>query len=264
MEEGITDKGLNNTFSGFPHRFYYQKQKKKGVNFLIITELLDGLKQVKGTNGQYTAKCPAHDDHRNSLSVTEGEDGRILLHCHAGCTPETILAAMHLDMKDLFPAQGERKEERNAAKTGRSEKGSVTEEYVYYDSDSTPILKKLRLQFHDRKEFRWQHFDGCRWRYGRNGIDPPLYNQNAMANDGQIFVVEGEKDVLTMKRMGLTAVSLADGASSRWREEYGPLFPPRQRCTGLEVCFYAGRKHLPFYRSYKNTGSEAEMGGHPG
>ena len=220
MEEGITDKGLNNTFSGFPHRFYYQKQKKKGVNFLIITELLDGLKQVKGTNGQYTAKCPAHDDHRNSLSVTEGEDGRILLHCHAGCTPETILAAMHLDMKDLYPS----KEERNAAKTGRSEKGSVTEEYVYYDSDSTPILKKLRLQFHDRKEFRWQHFDGCRWRYGRNGIDPPLYNQNAMANDGQIFVVEGEKDVLTMKRMGLTAVSLADGASSRWREEYGPLF----------------------------------------
>ena len=108
MEEGITDKGLNNTFSGFPHRFYYQKQKKKGVNFLIITELLDGLKQVKGTNGQYTAKCPAHDDHRNSLSVTEGEDGRILLHCHAGCTPETILAAMHLDMKDLYPSKEER------------------------------------------------------------------------------------------------------------------------------------------------------------
>ena len=127
---------------------------------------------------------------------------------------------MHIDMKDLFPSG----EEKKGSKTGSAEKGRLTDEYVYYDSDGTPILKKLRLQFPNRKEFCWQHFNGSSWVYGRNGIAPPLYNQNAMANDDQIFVVEGEKDVHTLKRMGFTAVSLPDGASSRWREEYGPPF----------------------------------------
>ena len=187
---------------------------------MILTEFLDGLENVQGKGNQYTARCPAHDDRHNSLSVSQGKDGRILLHCHAGCPPEAIAEAMHLDMKELFPSG----EENKGRKTGSSEKGRTTDEYIYYDSDGTPILKKLRLQFSDGKEFRWQHFNGRSWVYGRNGIDPPLYNQNAMANDNLIFVVEGEKDVLTLKRLGFTAVSLADGAKSRWREEYGPLF----------------------------------------
>ena len=191
---------------------------------MIITELLAGLEQVKGTNGQYTAKCPAHDDRVNSLSVSVGRDGRILLHCHAGCTTEAILAAMHLDMKDLFPAQGERKEEKSVL----ADRGQVTDEYIYYDSAGKRLLKKVRLQFSDRKSFYWQHFDGSGWKNGRNGIVTPLYNQNAIADDGQIFFVEGEKDAETLKRMGFTAVTLADGADSRWREEYGPLFQGKE------------------------------------
>lgn len=47
-------------------------------------------------------RCPAHEDARASLSVSEGRDGRALLKCHAGCTVEAIVASLGLDMKDLF------------------------------------------------------------------------------------------------------------------------------------------------------------------
>lgn len=41
-------------------------------------------------------RCPAHDDHRPSMSVRDGADGRLLLHCHAGCGFEDVLAALGL------------------------------------------------------------------------------------------------------------------------------------------------------------------------
>jgi hypothetical protein len=42
-------------------------------------------------------------DSRASLSIAEGGDGRVLMHCFAGCDTEAILAAIGLEMFDLFP-----------------------------------------------------------------------------------------------------------------------------------------------------------------
>lgn len=52
--------------------------------------------------GRWQARCPAHDDKSPSLSISEGSDGRVLLHCHAGCTVEAMLAALGLAWHDLF------------------------------------------------------------------------------------------------------------------------------------------------------------------
>lgn len=54
---------------------------------------------VNGTG--WTANCPAHDDHRPSLSVTV-RDKKILLHCFAGCSSEKIITKMGLAWSDLF------------------------------------------------------------------------------------------------------------------------------------------------------------------
>ncbi len=48
-------------------------------------------------------RCPAHDDRSVSLSVKEGDDGRILLYCHAGCETKDICAALGLKLSDLMP-----------------------------------------------------------------------------------------------------------------------------------------------------------------
>ena len=49
-----------------------------------IDRLLRCLKNVQPSGGEWSARCPAHRDRVNSLSISEGADGRVLLHCHAG------------------------------------------------------------------------------------------------------------------------------------------------------------------------------------
>ncbi len=44
--------------------------------------------------GEYRARCPVHQGRSNtSLSITDGGD-RVLVHCHAGCSLDQILAAL--------------------------------------------------------------------------------------------------------------------------------------------------------------------------
>ncbi len=61
------------------------------------------LQGVKPSGKGYVAKCPAHDDRQQSLSVSEGDDGRILVTCFAGCETQHIVEAVGWKMKDLFP-----------------------------------------------------------------------------------------------------------------------------------------------------------------
>lgn len=62
---------------------------------------LDKIKQIG--SGRWQARCPAHDDCGPSLSVRELDDGRILLHCFAGCNVQSILSAVSLEIDALFP-----------------------------------------------------------------------------------------------------------------------------------------------------------------
>jgi DNA primase len=50
---------------------------------------LDGVRETH--NGSWTARCPAHDDKNPSLSVSVSPDGKILAHCHAGCSFKDIV-----------------------------------------------------------------------------------------------------------------------------------------------------------------------------
>lgn len=66
--------------------------------------LLSRLERVrKRTGDQWSARCPAHDDKGPSLSVRELPDGRVLLHCFAGCDVADIVAAVGMNLADLFP-----------------------------------------------------------------------------------------------------------------------------------------------------------------
>lgn len=69
------------------------------MNVEMLFARLDGVRS-RGA-GKFIARCPAHQDKSPSLSIREGID-RILLHCFAGCQPESIVAALGLEMRDLF------------------------------------------------------------------------------------------------------------------------------------------------------------------
>lgn len=57
---------------------------------------------------RWTARCPAHEDRDPSLSVTEADDGRILIKCFAGCGALDILSAVGLEWSALFPPAQDR------------------------------------------------------------------------------------------------------------------------------------------------------------
>lgn len=61
---------------------------------VLIDSLLDALDSVSPSGNGWVACCPAHDDQHPSLSVTEGDDGKPLLKCHAGCSYGAILNAL--------------------------------------------------------------------------------------------------------------------------------------------------------------------------
>jgi hypothetical protein len=67
-----------------------------------LAQFLDRLDNVRRCGAGYIARCPAHEDKTASLSVTSGDDGRVLIHCFAGCPAIEIVAAVRLTVADLF------------------------------------------------------------------------------------------------------------------------------------------------------------------
>lgn len=66
--------------------------------------VLDRLVAVRRTGqSSWLARCPAHEDRTPSLSVRQGDDGRVLLYCFAGCGAVDVIDALGLDWPDLFP-----------------------------------------------------------------------------------------------------------------------------------------------------------------
>ncbi len=71
---------------------------------MSATNLLNQLSRVKKTGAdRWMACCPAHQDKTASLSIKDLPDGRMLLHCFAGCEPDAVLAAIGLTFADLMP-----------------------------------------------------------------------------------------------------------------------------------------------------------------
>ena len=64
--------------------------------------VLSRLDRVRKAGAGWSARCPAHEDRTASLSVAIGNDGRLLLHCFAGCSVHDVLGAIGLTVNDLF------------------------------------------------------------------------------------------------------------------------------------------------------------------
>jgi hypothetical protein len=65
------------------------------VGMMMITaEDIAHVLKGRRTKGQWVCQCPAHEDRRASLAVRDGDDGRVLLYCHAGCDPLDVIDAL--------------------------------------------------------------------------------------------------------------------------------------------------------------------------
>ena len=183
---------------------------------MTVNEFLSRLDGVKGGHGQWMARCPAHDDRRASLSVSVGEGGRVLLNCHAGCSTEDICAALGLTVKDLFTEDKPKEYPR--------ERPQIVEIYPYHHD-----LQKIR---YSDKSFLWRRPDGKgRWIWNRQGVPNALFQAGELT--GVVAIAEGEKDVLTLHRLGWSAACGEHGAGKdKWKPEYS------EQLRGLTVVVF--------------------------
>ncbi|MDM0118905.1 CHC2 zinc finger domain-containing protein [Variovorax arabinosiphilus] len=69
----------------------------------VIENVLLQLEQVRKSGQGFASRCPAHADRGPSLSIKEGDDGRVLMHCFAGCATADVVAAIGMTIANLFP-----------------------------------------------------------------------------------------------------------------------------------------------------------------
>jgi len=59
-----------------------------------VQDVLGQLEGVRRVGAGWLAQCPAHPDETPSLSIAVGREGRVLLHCFAGCPFAQIVATL--------------------------------------------------------------------------------------------------------------------------------------------------------------------------
>lgn len=179
-----------------------------------MNEVLSNLDNVKELGGErWSARCPAHSDQKNSLSVALGDSGKVLLHCFAGCEYRDILAALNLASKDLLPTKKESQAET---------KKQVIATYTYTDEQGRLLYQVVR--YHP-KDFRQRRPDGKGgWNYTLGDVRRVLYRLLEVRLDVSkgktVFIAEGEKDCDRLNSLGLCATTNAMGASAKWIEDY--------------------------------------------
>jgi DNA primase len=146
----------------------------------------------------WTAKCPAHDDNNPSLSIRDAE-GKVLLHCHAGCGQREVIEA--LKARGLWqerPVKPRRK---------------ITTTYDYTDEAGDLLYQVVRTE---PKGFFQRRPDGEGGWINKKSKRQVLFHLREVIEAPIVFVVEGEKDAETLRSQGFVATTNAGGAEAPW------------------------------------------------
>lgn len=189
-------------------------------------ELLSRLQNVvEEKPGQWNATCPCHDDARNSLAIGIGENEKLLVHCHAGCTTSDLLGAVGLPITALFPDRSRPSRSGSGKSKGKGKPAATSADqeliakYDYVDAAGELLYQVCR---YDPKEFRQRRPkpDGKPgWIYSVKDATKVPYRLPAILasapDDDPILIVEGEKDADNLAAIGFVATCNPGGAG-KW------------------------------------------------
>ena len=212
------------------------------MNATPIKKFLDVVNSTTGEQAKengigWVARCPAHDDKTPSLSITEGDDGRVLVHCHAGCPADAICEAVGLKMTDLMP----KRTNSVGGSTKSNGRPRIIDTYDYNDENGKLLFQVVRME---PKGFRQrQPKPGGGWNWSVKGVQVVPYRLSELLAKPKhlVFVVEGEKDVDNLARIGVLGTCNA-GGSGKWKAEHAEFLRGRSVCI-LADNDEAGQKH---------------------
>lgn len=215
----------------------------------VISRVLERFERVSLKHDHWIAACPVphhgqgRGDRRPSVSVSEGDDGRVLVKCKAGCSTEAVLQEVGLEMRDLFPNDRQRSDSSipgdNTATLQHS--GCTLGEYAenkqipvdflkhlgvaevlymgkpavripYPREDGTEGTARYRIQME-----KTEHFDRFRWKKRTRSFLYGLDRLEQYRAGKQVVLVEGESDCHTAWLHGIPAIGLP--GATNWKED---------------------------------------------
>lgn len=219
------------------------KQKQANTQEPTTEDVLKALAEAdcnpRKVGRGYQALCPCHNDHHPSLSITE-DAGKVLVHCHAGCSQERVWSWVLEQVKHKPNRNG--KQNRNGTNRkrtrNRTPQGLTLQEFAEAFHLDSELLQDLGVhdseyQGHPAVGFTYNDSDGnhayIRHRIALEGdkfrqptgVSPILYGLwrvKLFKQQGTLWLVEGESDTLVLWQANLLAVGIP-GASS-WKAEW--------------------------------------------
>lgn len=198
---------------------------------MTLETVLTRLQGVKPTGEKrWTALCPSHADRTPSLSIAVGKDGKVLIHCQAGCAFDAVCKSLGISESELFPDSKPPASKPQAVYDYKDESGKLIYQVV-----RLPPKRFLQRRPGDNGEFIWD----------MKGVTRVLYRlpELVKAGDGDvIFITEGERDADNVASLGLAATTNSGGAG-KWLDSYNHYFKGRTVAL-LGDNDEAGRKHI--------------------
>lgn len=199
-----------------------------------VVARLRGVRQ--GSNGNFYALCPLHEDRSPSMSVALGADGRVVAYCHR-CQAGLDAPRRHVWFADLLATISGNRPERAEQWAAYQAKPRtfdadwrLVRSFVYVVNDH-PAFKHDRYDVVDRasgdvtKSFVWRRNTATAgrhpvWVAGLDSADPPLYRGWDIVPGRAVVLVEGERDADTLAEQGFAAVSAPHGAGTPLTAEH--------------------------------------------
>lgn len=183
--------------------------------------------------------------------MSPGQNGRILVKCHAGCDLKSILASLGLRRSDLFdgselgayrqkspnkpqrqlPKVKERRRFaslRDALKDIIKYKGMYSDSWTYQDREGRDVGVVLRWDGPDGKDIRPISLYGDYWEFAAMEKPRPLYRLPDIIKEPRVLVVEGEKSARAAWNLGFPCTTSSNGSQSAAQTDWTPLLAGKQ------------------------------------
>ncbi|MDA8103910.1 MAG: AAA family ATPase [Nitrospiraceae bacterium] len=199
----------------------------------FYSSALPSLKVNGSETGQ--ALCPWHEDTNPSLSI----DLKTGVFKCFGCSKKGSIFDFYMerhsvDYKTAFNALAQ-----EAGLSIQESPRKIVKTYDYTNEAGVLLFQVVR---YEPKTFRQRRPDGKNgWIYNLQGVKLVPYNLPGISKAKSVIIVEGEKDVETLRGMGLVGSCNAQGAG-KWRQEYSGYFQGKKIAI-LPDNDEAGRTH---------------------
>lgn len=177
-----------------------------------IDDFLSRLRGARRTGpNQWESMCPAHNDTRPSLSIGVGDDGRVLIHCHAGCHMIQVTRALGVTLGSLFPGGT-----IPSPRSSRNRAEKIVATYDYCDINGELLFQVVRFE---PKDFRQRRPDGSGgWLWSLGDVPRVLYRLPELVAAPvaeTVLICEGEKDCDRLAALGFVSTCNPGGAG-KW------------------------------------------------